>query len=110
MSDKPEQVAIRVPLDTLIRKMREEKDIHVVMAADGSFSAVCKDCQEGLQIAQQDWLMWFRCPNCGRLSFSPMENLRRDAEIAGQMGGRFEYEVYFFKSIPPELKPPTEWK
>ncbi len=111
MSDRPQFITAPVPLDRLIELMQTPKDVRVVMSADGSFKVTCKKCQVELRRAWDEgaWagqLLWHRCPTCGGVTFSPRQNLERDAAIAGQMGGVFEYEIYFMKELPPSMAPP----
>jgi hypothetical protein len=91
--------------------MQAPKDVHVVMSADGSFKITCKKCQVELLRAWDEgaWagqLLWYRCPTCRGVSFSMRQNLERDAALAGQMGGVFEYEIYFIKDLPANMPPP----
>lgn len=111
MSDKPELVGIRVELNRLIALMQKPKDIHVVMGENGLSVATCKQCQQVLLSAIKDDLHWYKCPQCERLSFAPVVNLERDAHIAKTMGGTFEYEICFFRDLPPQMQAmaPTEW-
>jgi hypothetical protein len=59
-----------------------------------------------MRTAEQDGLVWFRCPACKRVSFSPAANIARDTKLATMDGKPFEYELFFLVDLPPELKPP----
>ena len=114
MADEPKLVSMQVNLKNLIEKMQEPKDVQIAVRSDGTLTASCKACSVHLlgakNLVNDLELVWFECEKCGRVSFSPMQNLHRDVQIANEMGGLFEYEIYFMRDLPPQLTPPEgEW-
>ncbi len=108
-SGKPpfEFLGARVPLDALIRKLKEPKDVRVSVSSAGLLLAVCKACGGQIQPADKDGLLWLVCPKCKGVSFIPIANVRRDIGLARQEGGVFEYEVYYLRELPPGFEPPA---
>lgn len=102
----PKLVSKRVPMDELIRKMKEPKDVGLLVGSDGTIAAYCKACKKGLAIVQTEQLIWFSCPQCKRVTFNPIPNFQRDFQLAKENGGIFEYEIFYLDDLPPELKPP----
>jgi hypothetical protein len=102
----PEIVRVQVPLDRLMQKMQEPKDLRLVISSDGSFTAHCKKCAVTVKTAEKDGLIWYVCLKCNRVSFNPVGNMERDIELAQRHGGTFEYEIFYFRDLPPGLKPP----
>ena len=101
-----EFVSMRVPLDVLIKKLQEPKDVRVIAFAGGQVVAVCKSCNVQIPPADKDGLLWYVCPQCKGVSFTPLANLPRDFALAQQNGGVFEYEVFYLQDLPPQLQPP----
>ncbi|WP_445357963.1 hypothetical protein [Microbulbifer sp. ANSA005] len=103
----PRVITKSVPLEALIEKMKEQKDIIVTICSDGVVAAECKDCKCSINVSSKDGLIWYMCGSCKRSSFNPEENLTRDIKLANQFGGKFEYEIFYFKELPPGLVPPN---
>ena len=79
---KPATVRVRVPLDRLIQKMQEPKEVHLVISGDGNVTAFCKACTVFVKTAETEELIWYKCPNCKQVSFNPKGNRERDIELA----------------------------
>jgi hypothetical protein len=100
-------VAVEVPEAEYLRKVREKKGEFLLRAKpDGDVVAICNSCRVPLDVAQQDELVWFRCPHCRRVSFNPTANVQRNVQFAIQDGEAFEEEMYFVREIPPVMVPP----
>ena|SRR5579859_4813814 len=102
----PRTVRVQVPFDSLMLKLREPKDLRLVISSDGGYTAFCKECVAYAKTAEKDGLIWYICPKCKRVSFNPVGNLERDVGLARQQGGTFEYEIFYLRDLPPGLKPP----
>ncbi len=100
-------VSTQVPLDLLVSKLKEPKDVRVAVFSAGMVAAVCKACQEQIQPADKDGLLWLVCPKCKKVSFLVLANLPRDFKLAERDGGVFEYEVFYQQDLPPGLSPPA---
>ncbi len=99
-------VTAQVPLDVLIQKLKEPKDVRVLVFSAGAVAAVCKSCNVQIQPADKEGLLWFVCPGCRRATFIVLANLPRDLRLAEQNGGVFEYEVFYPQELPPGFAPP----
>lgn len=89
-----------VPLDVLIQRMKEPKDLRVRVSSRGDVEAECKRCKVRVWPAQSDGMLWFICGGCQRVSFLELANRERDAAIAARSGGVFEYELFYPKDLP----------
>lgn len=89
-----------VPLDVLIQRMKEPKDLRVRVSSRGDVEAECKRCKVRVWPAQSDGMLWFICGGCQRVSFLELANRERDAAIAARSGGVFEYELFYPKELP----------
>jgi hypothetical protein len=103
---KPEIMRIPVQLDSFIKKMKEPKDLRLIISEDGTVKGHCKACDTVVQTGEKDELLWFVCPQCGSVSFNPLGNRDRDLYLAREHGGTFEYELYYLRDLPPALQPP----
>jgi hypothetical protein len=99
-------VGMHVPLDILIRKMQEPKDVRVIVRSDGAVAAVCKSCDIHIKPTEKNNLLWYVCPRCRGASFTAIPNLPRDIALAERHGGVFEYEVFYLRDLPPGFEPP----
>jgi hypothetical protein len=99
-------VSTQVPLDVLIQKLKEPKDVRVMVASAGFVMAFCKACNEQITPKDKDQLLWFVCPKCKGVTFVPIANLRRDVGLAQRNGGVFEYEVWWVREFPPGFPTP----
>jgi hypothetical protein len=98
---------VAVPEQRLREMLRANTaDLVLRTTAAGVVTGVCKACHEVVDGAEKGGLLWFRCPMCRRLTFNAIANVYRDAHFAAQDGKPFEYEIFYVKSLPPELRPP----
>jgi hypothetical protein len=95
-----------MPEEELVRKLREPKDVRVLVSSAGEVAAGCKACGEQIQPAAKDGLLWLVCSRCRGVTFVPLANLKRDVGLAEREGGLFEYEVFYVRNLPPGLSPP----
>ncbi len=89
-----------VPLDVLIQRMKEPKDLRVRVTSGGEVEAECKRCEVKVWPTEMDGVLWFVCAGCQRSSFLAAANLERDAAIAARSGGVFEYELFYPREQP----------
>ena len=103
---QPELVRVDVGEDKLREMLKGARDFRIRVGLDGTVTAHCKSCNVPMRTAEQDEIFWFRCPGCNRVSICPVGNVARDTQFAIKDGKPFEYELYFIKDLPPELKSP----
>ncbi len=89
-----------VPLDVLIQRMKEPKDLRVTVSSGRDVRAECKRCNVRIWPTEHNGLLWLVCAGCQRVSFLVVANLERDAAIAARSGGVFEYELFYPKDLP----------
>jgi hypothetical protein len=105
-SMQPELVRVDVGEDKIREMLKGARDFRIRVGLDGTVTAHCKSCNVPMRTAEQDEIFWFRCPGCNRVSICPAGNIARDTQFAIKDGKPFEYELYFLKDLPPELKSP----
>ena len=103
---QPKTVRIRVPMDRLLQKMQEPKELRLVISGDGNVTAFCKACAVFVKTAETEELIPYKCPNCKQVSFNAKGNRSRDIGLAQENGGTFEYEIFYLRDLPPALQPP----
>ncbi len=95
--------------ETQIRKMLPgTRDFIVQITVNRELTATCKACSQGMSTAIKDEYCWFYCPQCHRISFTPLMNIQRDAGLARKDGRTLKYEMYFMPELPPTLKAPFQ--
>ncbi len=55
---------------------------------------------------EKDPLLWFRCPQCGHVSFDELANLGQALEYAERHGGTFEFDLHFLNEESRRMMPP----
>jgi hypothetical protein len=86
----------------------EKRDFAVTTTEDHVVTAVCHSCSIALETVWRDPLLWFRCPDCSRVSFNPAPNILRDAVLAQQDGRPFRYDLFYMKDLPSGLGSPFQ--
>ena len=106
---KPQLVHVDLP-EARLREMlcSAERDFRVSTNESGLVTAWCKACQHSIDTVRDDVLLWFRCPSCRLVSFTPLPNVERDRRFAIADGRPFEYEVFFLRDLPSEFPSPFE--
>lgn len=106
----PEFVHVPIP-ESRLREMLAEggKDLVLRTTSEGTVSATCKACREVVDLVEKDGLLWLQCPTCRRLSFNAIANVHRDVRFATEDGKPFEYEIFYLKQVPQQLRPPFQF-
>lgn len=104
------EARLRAAKELLVQKLKAPKDFRVRVTKTGAVTAECKLCRKQPRSAEKDNLLWLQCSTCGGLTFVPLKNLQRDAELASEEGGVFEYELFLVRDLPPGLSPPDALK
>lgn len=99
-------VTKKVDLNEFIKGMQFPKDITIELSSDGSQIATCNQCDVKVHVIEQNDLIWHICPSCNKKSFGAKVNLKRDISIAKAHGGKFIYQIYYFKELPEKLAVP----
>jgi len=103
---QPELVRVDIGEDKVREMLKGTRDFRIRVALDGTVTAHCKSCDVPMRTAEQGGIFWFRCPGCKRVSLCPAANIARDTQLAIKDGKPFEYELYFMRDLPPQLKSP----
>ena len=93
--------------DELLRNMKYPKDIHLKTYSNEKITGTCNFCGSEVHILIQEALVWYLCPKCNLTSFNAIENFHRDVELASELGGVIEQDIYYFRELPEGLNPPS---
>jgi predicted RNA-binding Zn-ribbon protein involved in translation (DUF1610 family) len=94
-----------------IRQSKIPKDVSVTVVSRGSegrISARCKTCSVPMVTVERNPLLWFKCPQCGRMTFAVLANLRRHLGYAERHGGTFEFDLCFLDEASMRMMPPPD--
>lgn len=92
--------------EELLHIMKQPKEIHLVTSEDGCQIATCNICKSSVNILKQEKLVWYLCEKCDLSSFNPIQNFYRDIDIATEVGGVLEHEIYYIRDTPKGFKVP----